>query len=137
MRLQGFGTVIEERGTHHSDRDSEAHRGATIRRVGLEVEGPLVLEREPGSAVLGGVRDPGEAGLEEHALKRCVFEISRVVVRRQVLHDPAPGPSAEGFDILDIGGGHGQLFTFRSAPIRVLCCSGVPNSARLTAMRRE
>ena len=100
----------------------------------------LVLEREPGAAVLLRERDACEAGVEDLLLQLLIGE-GLVALVGEVLVDPRACTLAERLEALHVDvdalGHEPPLSAPRSAQIRSLCSSGEPYTARLTATRRE
>ena len=115
--LEKFGTVIEQRRGHHPDRHHVPGRHAPSHFGGGVEEHLLVLQREPGAAVLLREGDTREAGVEDLLLQLVIGE-RLVALFREVPVDPCTHPLAERVEALHVnvyGLSHQILLRLRGA----------------------
>ena len=139
-QLQHLGAVVEQRRGHHADRHHVARRHAPPHLLGGVEEHLLVLEREPGTAVLLRERDARESGVEDLLLQLVIGERLVAFVRGGSGRSTRArrSPNASRLSIVNVASRPSDPpQTSRSVQSRSLCSSGEPYTARLTAARRE
>ena len=116
LGLGRLRAVVEDRRGEHPDRHPVRRRNLAVEPGRLVVEGPLVLQRQAGTAEGLGERYASEPVIEQEALQLAGLHQSRVP-RRQVGIDPGARSQTEVIDGLVGGLGH------MSSSVLANCCN--------------